>query len=311
MQKYMLTKLSPNAVNITIITITWSNHHFFRQVTSRYTASAWRPMLPVVMDYAGNFDDYLVRSKKAASYLGLLNHSRTCKGACGQSTCRHTYRLLQHTDECKPNGNYRCEIKGCCTTKKLLAHVSECNAKALRLGDKKKLCLVCTLASKSVSAISGDEQFCSESLESPLRRNGSNPDQVIYRNRINSFRPLSRSQTMVDNSETIKENIEQDKLQAVYCAPFVPSRADQIQNITLNPSSSSSSRLNEFIVPTMIPKRFRSNTLQHVQHVAVSSNIDNVYVNRKREINDNAIDFPKEKWLCVDNISRKIIVGQL
>ena len=268
-------------------------------------------MLPVVMDYAGNFDDYLARSKKAASYLGLLNHSRTCKGTCGQSTCRHTYRLLQHTDECNPNGNYRCEIKGCCTTKKLLAHVSECNAKALRLGDKKKLCLVCTLASKSATAVLGGAQFCSESAESPLRWNGSNPDQVTYRNRINSFRPLSRSQTMVDNPEPIKENMEQDKLQAVCLAPFVPLRADQIQDITLNPASSSSSRLNEFIVPTMIPKRFRSNTLQHVQHVTVSSNIDIAYANRKREMKDDVIDFPKEKWLCVDNITRKIIVGQL
>ena len=268
-------------------------------------------MLPVVMDHTGNFDDYLVRSKKAASYLRLLNHSRTCKGSCGKSTCRHTYRLLLHTDECNPNGNYRCEIKGCCTTKKLLAHVSECNARALKQGDKRKLCLVCTLASKPATATSEGEQYCSETSESSLSWNRGSPDQVICPNRNNNFRPLSRSQTMVDNSEAAKDSVENDKVQVAYRVPFVPSKVGQNQNIVANPTSSSPSKLTEFIVPTMIPKRFRSNTLQHVQHVVVTSNIDNEYTNKKREIQDDASDFPREKWLCVDNISRKIVVGQL
>eukprot|EP00596_Hydrurales_sp_CCMP1899_P009350 CAMPEP_0119046232 /NCGR_PEP_ID=MMETSP1177-20130426/45266_1 /TAXON_ID=2985 /ORGANISM="Ochromonas sp, Strain CCMP1899" /LENGTH=156 /DNA_ID=CAMNT_0007019103 /DNA_START=148 /DNA_END=615 /DNA_ORIENTATION=- len=111
----------------------------------------------------GDFDDHLMRSKKAAGYLRLLNHSKKCRGACGQATCRHTHRLLQHTIDCKPVG-FICQIKGCGSTKKLLAHVLECT-------DKKKMCLVCTLASTPArrSSVGGEYRMDTDSRLPDMR----------------------------------------------------------------------------------------------------------------------------------------------
>ena len=274
-------------------------------------------MIPTEADRAGNFDDYLVRSKKAATYLRLLNHSRSCKGYCRQSTCRHTYRLLQHTDDCHPNGNYSCEIKGCCTTKKLLAHVSDCTAKALAQGKGRPLCLVCTLASKPMTFDSNSDHSDALGGQTENENSGNNNDvNVKYCGANNVCRPMNRSQSMVDNSEETRLQCVKNSMEAIY-------RTQLIQTEKVIPFSSSSvhlvsnrnpfidSKLIDFIVPTMIPKRFRSNTLQHVQHVAVNTNSENKYSNNQQEKNDEQNDFPREKWQCVNTISTKIPVGQL
>lgn len=276
-------------------------------------------MFPTEMKKGDNFDDYLTRSKKAASYLRILNHSKSCKGSCGQSTCRQTYRLLQHAEDCNPNGNYLCEIKGCCTTKKLLAHVVECNAKVSIEGDRKALCLVCTLASMPANASAirdhGERNTLtsSEPNQSGARcvrnilensKSTGRRDKDCFKNACRSH----RSSTMVDNSDAVKENTERG-LQLVTRAPFSQieknvslSSTPQIQDLSL----SSSPRLTEFIVPTMIPKRFRSNTLQHV----TTNDMKIVVRNSGEDSEERSIGYAKEKWFCVDNISRKIRVGQ-
>lgn len=275
-------------------------------------------MFPTEMKKGDNFDDYLTRSKKAASYLRILNHSKSCKGSCGQSTCRQTYRLLQHAEDCNPNGNYLCEIKGCCTTKKLLAHVVECNAKVSVEGDRKALCLVCTLASMPANASASRENqgerntlTSSEPDKSGNRCHGNvikhsgRRDKGCFKNSCHSH----RSYTMVDASDAVKENTERG-LQLVTRAPFsqieknieLLTSTPQIQDLSLD----SSPRLTEFIVPTMIPKRFRSNTLQHV----TTSDMKIVVRNRDEDSEERSIGYTKEKWFCVDNISRKIRVGQ-
>jgi TAZ zinc finger len=280
-------------------------------------------MFPTEMKKGDNFDDYLTRSKKAASYLRILNHSKSCKGSCGQSTCRQTYRLLQHAEDCNPNGNYLCEIKGCCTTKKLLAHVFECNAKVSIEGERKALCLVCTLASMPANAsASKEDQGVRNALTSSEAdksgphcvgdvlmnsRQSGRRDKACFKNSCRSH----RSSTMVDNSEAVKENTERG-LHLVTRAPFsqiemkvAPSSSlstPQIQDLSLD----STPRLTEFIVPTMIPKRFRSNTLQHV----ATNDMKIIVRNRDEDSEERSIGFAKEKWFCVDNISRKIRVGQ-
>jgi TAZ zinc finger len=278
-------------------------------------------MFPTELKKGDNFDDYLTRSKKAASYLRILNHSKSCKGSCGQSTCRQTYRLLQHAEDCNPNGNYLCEIKGCCTTKKLLAHVVECNAKVSIEGDRKALCLVCTLASMPGNARKEDQGVRNAPISSETDKSGAQcVGHVVLNSRQSGRRDKAclknncrshRSFTMVDNSEAVKENTERS-LQLVTRAPFsqmekkvVPSSSSstpQIQDLSLD----SSPRLTEFIVPTMIPKRFRSNTLQHV----ATNDMKIIVRNRDEDSEERSIGFAKEKWFCVDNISRKIRVGQ-
>lgn len=278
-------------------------------------------MFPTEMRKGDNFDDYLTRSKKAASYLRILNHSKSCKGACGQSICRQTYRLLQHAEDCNPNGNYLCEIKGCCTTKKLLAHVVECNAKVSIEGDRKALCLVCTLASMPANAsASREHQDERNALASDPDKNAAQcfgdvllnsrqsgrHDKACFKNNCRS----RRSSTMVDNSHAAKENAERG-LQLVTRAPFSQTTKDLARSLSSTPkiqdlSLDSSPRLTEFIVPTMIPKRFRSNTLQHT----ATSEVKIVACHRDESSDDKTIGYAKEKWFCVDNISRKIRVGQ-
>ena len=283
-------------------------------VVKSYLKLTASTMIPTEADRVGNFDDYLVKSKKAASYLRLLNHSRSCKDSCGQSTCRHTYRLLQHTDECKPNGNYCCEIKGCCTTKRLLAHVSDCTARTLTQSGR-ALCLVCTLASKPANAHSGGEH--SDAFLGQVGNDTNDHDTSIYRNRRKTYRPMNRSQSMVDTPETVKDNGLKNSMQALYRTPLTQlGKAISLSSSSLNPdgtisSTTSNSKLNEFIVPTMIPKRFRSNTLQHVQHLVVRTNIENRYSNNQQGELGGTSEFPREKWLCVGTISTKIPVGQL
>lgn len=63
----------------------------------------------------------------------------------------------------------------------------------------------------------------------------------------------------------------------------------------------------EFIVPTMIPKRFRSNTLQHV----ATNEIKLIVSYGEDEGSEVAAAYDTEKWLGVDEVSRKIRVGQV
>lgn len=288
-------------------------------------------MFPIEKESGASFDEYLSRSKKAASYLRLLNHCRVCKGSCGQSTCRQTYRLLQHAEDCNPNGNYCCEIKGCCTTKKLLAHVAECNAKISVEGDRKALCLVCTLASMPTNACSGRE-IRNGKVSTPSLQDWSTGnkriiahDHMYAQEKINKMsthdssctqikcRPY-RSSSMVVNSEMVKES-DQSNLQFVRRAPFTEPKDvinaiglpedPQIRDLSLHAHVS---RPAEFIVPTMIPKRFRSNTLHSVGGSGAQSLI---VEKRKVAVEDTDDVFAKEKWLGIDNISRKTRVGQV
>lgn len=273
-------------------------------------------MFPSGQESGGSFDDYLTRSKKAASYLRLLNHSKACKGACGLSSCRQTFRLLQHVADCNPNGNYCCEIKGCCTTKKLLAHVVECNAKVSVEGDRKALCLVCTLASMPGHSNSCGQQNCEREHVRPTDRNGGRNHSDVrlssgrYEDQKDGYRRPQRSSTMVDNLDSSKENISRN-LQHITRLPFrqpgcirPPSASTlQIEDLSLT----SSSQPTEFIVPTMIPKRFRSNTLQHV----ATNEIKIIVSFEEDERSEASVAYDTEKWLGVDEVSRKIRVGQV
>jgi hypothetical protein len=278
-------------------------------------------MFPIEKEGGASFDEYLNRSKKAASYLRLLNHCRLCKGSCGQSTCRQTFRLLQHAEDCNPNGNYSCEIKGCCTTKKLLAHVAECNAKISVEGDRKALCLVCTLASMPANACSGREIREGKEATPSLQDWRTSNKRINVHNNICAHentctqikcRPY-RSSSMVVNSEMTKE-INQSSLHFVRRAPFTESKDvintiglpgnPQIRDLSLNAHVS---RPAEFIVPTMIPKRFRSNTL----HSVGGSGVQTLIVDKGKIAVEDTDAYAKEKWLGIDNISRKIRVGQV
>ena len=287
-------------------------------------------MFPIEKEGSASFDEYLIRSKKAASYLRLLNHCRVCKGGCGQSTCRQTFRLLQHAEDCNPNGNYSCEIKGCCTTKKLLAHVAECNAKISVEGDRKALCLVCTLASMPANTCSGRDIINGKEASPSLqdwktgnKRINAHSSICAHENTAKTSshdssctqircRPY-RSSSMVVSSEMVKEN-NQSSPQFVRRAPFTETKEfvnaiglpgnPQIRDLSLNPHVS---RPAEFIVPTMIPKRFRSNTL----HSVGGSVLQTVTVEKGKIAVEGTDVFTKEKWLGIDNISRKIRVGQV
>ena len=287
-------------------------------------------MFPIEKEGGASFDEYLSRSKKAASYLRLLNHCRVCKGGCGQSTCRQTFRLLQHAEDCNPNGNYSCEIKGCCTTKKLLAHVAECNAKISVEGDRKALCLVCTLASMPANACSGTDTRngkeaspCMLDLRTGTKRINAHNSMCAHENtdKISSHdsscaqikcRPY-RSSSVVVSSEMVKEN-NQSSPQFIRRAPFTESKEldnaiglpgnPQIRDLSLHGHVS---RPAEFIVPTMIPKRFRSNTM----HSVGGSGVQTLIVEKGKIAVEETDVFTKEKWLGIDNISRKIRVGQV
>ena len=284
-------------------------------------------MFPGGQESGGSFDDYLTRSKKAASYLRLLNHSKACKGACGLSSCRQTFRLLQHVADCNPNGNYSCEIKGCCTTKKLLAHVVECNAKISVEGDRKALCLVCTLASMPSHSNGCGEQNCEKNGTSHARSAGYEardrygaPNNLDVQNSTGryedqkdgnskGYRRPQRSSTMVDSIDSSKENISRN-LQYINRPPFRQPgclRPPSASTLQINDLSITSSKPMEFIVPTMIPKRFRSNTLQHV----ATNEIKLIVSYGEDEGSEVAAAYDTEKWLGVDEVSRKIRVGQV
>ena len=157
------------------------------------------------------------RSKKAASYLRLLNHCRFCQGSCQEKECIDTFRLMKHVALCDSQSH--CLVQGCQTTKKLLQHVAECSArsKAPGMDGQNNACLVCTLAASSELCFSYSSPPSSSkvsprtsmSLMNDIGRNNNDDvddgdDELPIKTHIPSFcRPRSVSPTLdVDDSPT-------------------------------------------------------------------------------------------------------------
>ena len=180
------------------------------------------------------------RSKKAANSLRLLTHARSCRGGCGNVQCRNTYGLLRHTIICAlPIITCCCPVKGCHTTKRLLAHVVECSRES-RMSPHPKSCIICTMAAEPVpaagsssSAMGVDE---SESQTPPTHDQSSGSDEEG-----SGHEPLSYAQA---TTLPIKTHVPS------FLSPASSS------------SSSSSSSSDPFVVPSMLPKRFRSPGLE-------------------------------------------------
>lgn len=75
------------------------------------------------LSFEFSLEDHVKRTRKAASYLKQIYHSRDCHGQCQSPACKKVSIILSHVIQCStPN----CTIPGCNTTKSLLLHSQEC-----------------------------------------------------------------------------------------------------------------------------------------------------------------------------------------
>lgn len=77
-------------------------------------------------------EDYVKKTKKTATYLKLLLHSKKCGGQCKMPNCVYTSRILKHIINCTAL-EQNCGIPGCHTTKKLLKHYDDCGGKKVEI----------------------------------------------------------------------------------------------------------------------------------------------------------------------------------
>jgi len=93
--------------------------------------------------------EYLGKTKSAALYISLINHSQVCKGACSNIRCITTFNTIVHCQNCLQGED--CRIPGCQTTLKLMRHKEVCSSE---FSDNSK-CLMCILADKYTTELHG------------------------------------------------------------------------------------------------------------------------------------------------------------
>ena len=181
------------------------------------------------------------RSKKAANYLRLLTHARSCRGACGNVQCRNTFGLLRHTIVCAHTiVTCCCPVKGCHTTKRLLAHVVECSRES-RLSAHPKSCIICTMAAEPPDT--------SRSVGSDTGMDVDEPEPKT---------PRGRDQSSSSDEEEDEE--EEDESLRYTRATTLPIKT-HVPSFHSPAVASSSSSSEQFVVPS-IPKRLRSPGLE-------------------------------------------------
>jgi len=102
---------------------------------------------------ASSVDKYLERTKQSSNYLKLLIHCIKCQGRCNQVHCLRTCIMVTHVKQCV---HAACGLKGCHTSKKLLAHYKTCAV-------SNQFCLMCSLVNVNVNSISSSSPTASSS----------------------------------------------------------------------------------------------------------------------------------------------------
>lgn len=146
-------------------------------------------------------DNYLERTKQSSSYLSMLIHSVKCQGRCYQDHCLKTCIMVNHVKQCF---NTACKLKGCLTSKKLLAHYKTC-------ARSNKFCLMCSFVSvnKRPSSSSSPPTSSSKSTSTDSTHDSSpNPSEDDDADSCNSQSAVSIYDEMIDFSKVPFQELE-------------------------------------------------------------------------------------------------------
>ncbi|RYG97740.1 hypothetical protein EON65_52405 [archaeon] len=87
-----------------------------------------------------SLEDHIKKTRKAASYLRQLVHTKSCQGVCQQAACLRVLDILNHANACS---NMACLFPGCNTTKTLVQHMNTCTSNTPSCV---RICLLCSIA---------------------------------------------------------------------------------------------------------------------------------------------------------------------
>ncbi len=159
------------------------------------------------MSFEFNLEDHIQKTRKAAGYLKQIFHTQDCQGSCMAVTCTRIATLLVHVNGCQ---TMQCINPGCNTTKALLKHARECNAKNIMNPIKDgPFCLMCTIAGSSDGVVQAPNCELNCDSETDERCRPLVCDEMMEFSRVpfQSLKSLtSRAKTFSDSEFVVTAN---------------------------------------------------------------------------------------------------------